>query len=473
MQTFDRRVAEAVRRNGRRILLGDVDVLVRLSLRRIEGRPHAKDVLLAATGRGGRGHGTGLSRDRGLLLAGRSELAVYNNVDAPLLRLRLRGAIIDEGRGARVARSDGRESHLLLVARPPRVVVEAGAGDGAEPLLRACYLGNFFGDQGAVHVYSGRDVVAARIADVNFKVLPRLDGNEAFGLARARGGPLDHVGLLPRPPAQPLPVPGRRVGVLHFHDFSARLRERSTRSGRPGRPALLRSSQLVLLSAARRGFARCRSVVTAGTGARVLVHAQAHKRCKKAAAQDRASGGKTLGNKQAAELPSSSRTASVRGTFVRLGTHTRNWFDCPRNQESAADSGCGATAGSYVIDPCDMAEHWAVTYQIAGEEAQGLNFVEFTTDTRTLRAKELAAKLPLHPQTPSGTSRWSRTTPETRDRSHQPTNCSGRRSRCVSSWPLSRPRATEATTTTALCPRHRRRLRRKRIGGPRGGSPRA
>ena len=34
-------------------------------------------------------------------MAGRSDLAVYNNVDAPLLRLRLGGAIIDEGRGVR------------------------------------------------------------------------------------------------------------------------------------------------------------------------------------------------------------------------------------------------------------------------------------------------------------------------------------------------------------------------------------
>ena len=48
---------------------------------------------------------------------------------------------------------------------------------------------------------------------------------------------------------------------------------------------------------------------------------------------------------------------------------------------------------SYVIiDPCDMAEHWAVTYQMAGEEAHGLNFVEFTTDPRTLHAAQLAAK---------------------------------------------------------------------------------
>ena len=44
-----------------------------------------------------------------------------------------------------------------------------------------------------------------------------------------------------------------------------------------------------------------------------------------------------------------------------------------------------------------MAEHWAVTYQIAGEEAQGLNYIEFTTDTRTLRAKELASRLPPAP----------------------------------------------------------------------------
>lgn len=44
-----------------------------------------------------------------------------------------------------------------------------------------------------------------------------------------------------------------------------------------------------------------------------------------------------------------------------------------------------------------MAEHWAVTYQVAGEEEHGLNFVEFTTDTRTLRAKELASRLPPAP----------------------------------------------------------------------------
>ena len=45
-----------------------------------------------------------------------------------------------------------------------------------------------------------------------------------------------------------------------------------------------------------------------------------------------------------------------------------------------------------------MAEHWAVTYQIAGEEAHGLNFVEFTTDPRTLHAAQLAAKLPPPPE---------------------------------------------------------------------------
>mmetsp|Transcript_25352 Transcript_25352/g.71138 ORF Transcript_25352/g.71138 Transcript_25352/m.71138 type:complete len:287 (-) Transcript_25352:92-952(-) len=219
MQRFDRRVAEAVRRNGRRILLGDVDVPRRCSLRRIKCRAHAKYVLLAAAGRGGRGHGTGVSRDRGLLLAGRSDLPVYNNVDAPLLRLWLRGAVIDHGRGARVARGDGRETHLLLVARPASIVVVTAAGDAGGGVYcgRARTIDDFFGDQGAVHVYSGRDVVAARIADVDLKVLPRLDGNEAFGLARARRGPLDHVGLLPRPPPQPLPVPRRRVGVLHFH----------------------------------------------------------------------------------------------------------------------------------------------------------------------------------------------------------------------------------------------------------------
>jgi len=45
-----------------------------------------------------------------------------------------------------------------------------------------------------------------------------------------------------------------------------------------------------------------------------------------------------------------------------------------------------------------MAEHWAVTYQIAGEEAYGLNFVEFTTETRTLHAAQLVAKLPSPPE---------------------------------------------------------------------------
>ena len=43
-------------------------------------------------------------------------------------------------------------------------------------------------------------------------------------------------------------------------------------------------------------------------------------------------------------------------------------------------------------------EHWAITYQIAGEEAQGLNYLEFTTSTRTLHAAQLAAKLPPPPE---------------------------------------------------------------------------
>ncbi len=48
-----------------------------------------------------------------------------------------------------------------------------------------------------------------------------------------------------------------------------------------------------------------------------------------------------------------------------------------------------------------MAEHWAITYQIAGEEAHGLNYVEFTTESRTLHAAQLAAKLPPPPENAS------------------------------------------------------------------------
>ena len=58
-------------------------------------------------------------------------------------------------------------------------------------------------------------------------------------------------------------------------------------------------------------------MVNAGAGARFLVHAQAHKRCK-SWRRKRASGGKTLGSMQV-ELLSSQ---ALGGTIIRLGTHT-------------------------------------------------------------------------------------------------------------------------------------------------------
>ena len=60
----------------------------------------------------------------------------------------------------------------MLAARPVRVFVVAGASD---VYVLAPAVVALLGDQDAVHVDSARDFVAARIADVNFKVLARFE----------------------------------------------------------------------------------------------------------------------------------------------------------------------------------------------------------------------------------------------------------------------------------------------------------